>query len=83
MALPPHYATTPCRGCGKPVLFVTTINARGEQVNVPLDPVAPVYVRQRDGDGGAVWAQDTSRELLVSHFATCSHANDFSGRNRR
>lgn len=75
MSLPAHYATTKCRGCGRDVVFVTATNARGEQVKVPLDPSAPVYVRQRDGDGGAVWGQDTSGELMVSHFATCSGRN--------
>lgn len=76
--LPTGYATTPCRGCGKQVIFVTTAEGK----TCPLDPVAPVFVRQRDGEGGAVWAQDRSGEILVSHFSTCSRANDFSGRNR-
>lgn len=79
MPKPPGYATTPCRGCGKAIVFVTN----NEGKSVPLDPVAPVYVRMRDGDGGALWARDTSGEILVSHFATCSRANDFSGSSRR
>lgn len=82
MTLPAHYVTTPCRGCGRPVIFVTARNLKGEWVKVPLDPSAPVYVREHDGEGGAVWAQDSSKELLVSHFSTCSRANDFSGSNR-
>ena len=60
------------------MVFVCTANGK----TVPLDPIAPVYVRQGDGEGGAIWAQDTSKEILVSHFATCSKANDFSGSGR-
>jgi hypothetical protein len=81
--LPDHYVTRPCRGCGKQVLFVAAVAKDGKRVTVPLDPVAPVYVRLQDGEGGSFWAQDTSRELLVSHFATCSQANRFSGSARK
>lgn len=77
MTLPHGYQATRCRGCGRQVVFVT---AEGKKV--PLDPSAPVFVREADGDGGGVWAQDRSGSVLVSHFATCSRANDFSGRNR-
>lgn len=73
------YVTTECRGCGKPIVFVHAVNAKGEMVKVPLDPSAPVYVRQPDGEGGAVWAQDTTKQLLVSHFATCSRASALRG----
>lgn len=72
-----RYATSPCKGCGKPVVFVTTAEGK----TVPLDPVAPIFVREPDGEGGAVWAQDKSGDILVTHFATCSHANQFSRRN--
>lgn len=78
MTLLPGYVTTPCRGCGKPVFFVTDCEGK-RQV---LDARPPIFVRQRDGDGGAIWARDTSGEIAVSHFATCPKANDFSGRNR-
>lgn len=71
MTTPHGYVTTPCRGCGRPVVFVHAIDAKGHAVKVPLDPSAPVYVRQPDGEGGAVWAQDTTRHLLVSHYAIC------------
>lgn len=77
--LPAGYVTTPCRGCGKPVIFVRTAEGK----TVPLDPVAPIFVRERDGDGGALWAQDRGDSVFVSHFATCSRANDFSGRGRK
>lgn len=78
MTIPDGYQATRCRGCGRQVVFVTTAEGK----TVPLDPSAPVFVREADGDGGGVWAQDRSGSVLVSHFATCSRANDFSGRNR-
>jgi hypothetical protein len=74
-----RYATTPCRGCGKQIVFVTTAGGK----TVPLDPVAPVYVREADGEGGAVWAKDGGGDIMVSHFATCSRANDFSAGKRK
>jgi hypothetical protein len=67
MPLPQHYATTPCRMCDEPVIIVTT--AGGERVS--LDKSVPVFVRQPDGEGGAIWAQDTSGEVLVRHRAVC------------
>lgn len=82
MTLPSTYRTSKCRGCGRDVVFVTARNAKGDQVTVPLDPSAPVYYRESDGEGGGIWVQDRSREVLVSHFATCSKANDFSGSSR-
>lgn len=75
--------TTPCKGCGKPIVFVAAVDANGNHVQVPLDPAAPVYLQQSDGEGGTVWTRE--RSAMVSHFATCSQANQFSGssRNRR
>lgn len=70
---------TNCRGCGRKVMFVTTVDGK----KVPLDPSAPVYHRVHDPDSGkAFWIQESGGEAMVSHFATCSHANEFSGRNR-
>lgn len=83
MTLPAKYATTPCRGCGRPVIFVSVAKPDGSHATVPLDPSAPVFYRESDGEGGGVWVQDRTREILVSHFATCSKANDFSGSGRR
>ena len=67
MPLPAHYATTPCRICGEPAIIVTA--AGGERVM--LDTRAQIFVRQHDGEGGAIWAQDTSGELLVRHKSVC------------
>jgi SH3-like domain-containing protein len=75
----PPYRTTACRGCGKQVLFVR--DATG--VTVPLDPAPPVWHRIYDPDDGRhFWIKDGSasgeRTAFVSHFATCTRANDFS-----
>lgn len=81
MTLPaPHYVTTPCRGCGKQVVFITDNNGK-RQV---LDPVSPVFHRIKDPDSGThFWIQETGGQAMVSHFRTCSRANDFSGKNRK
>lgn len=67
MSLPAHYTPTPCSACGAPVVIVTV--AGGDRV--VLDTAAPLFVRQADGEGGAVWAQDASGELLARHKAVC------------
>jgi hypothetical protein len=67
MPLLPHYTTTPCRSCGEPIVIVTA--AGGERIT--LDPTAPVFVRESDGEGGGVWAQDNSDTVLVRHGAVC------------
>jgi len=41
---------------------------------VQLDPVAPVYALERDGDGSAVWLQDRSGTAMVVHGSTCKGA---------
>lgn len=75
-----HRATVPCRGCGRPVLFVTTADGK----TVPLDPSPPVYHRIWDPDSdSAFWikgSNDPEPTAMVSHFATCPKASDFSGR---
>ena len=66
-----------CKGCGRPVVWASIIKADGTRGTVPLDPSAPVYV-EKPMQG---WVRDTS--AMVSHFATCSHANDFGSGKRR
>lgn len=63
----------PCGGCGKQIVFGTLPNGK----RVPLDPSAPVYSVAEDG------TCDRVQGVMVSHFATCSHANDFSASKRR
>ena len=81
----PDYATVPCKGCGRPVIFVTAFRADGTTTTVPLDPSAPIYAREPDGEGGGVWSRvdPKTAPIFVSHFATCSNANQFSGTGRR
>jgi len=81
--------TVPCKGCGKPIVWATL--AEGDEITskrVPLDPRPPVYVLQDGvpGEGALcrrVGKAGTAIELLVSHFATCPKANDFSGGGRK
>lgn len=56
-----------CKGCNKPIVWGLTEDGK----RIPLDPSAPVYVR----DGEVVRRE---RLAMVSHFATCPKANDFS-----
>lgn len=64
--LPLHYVPAPCRGCGKPIVFVTAYGQQGGH-KVPLDPSTPVYSRESDGDGGAVWLPVPADVILARH----------------
>lgn len=82
MKIADFHATTcggPTRkGCGRPIVFA--LNDKGTRI--PLDPAAPVYrVTGKTPEGVPVI--ERVRECAVSHFATCSMANHFSGANRR
>ena len=71
-----------CRGCGRPVRWAFI-----DGKNVPLDPIAPIYMRIYSPDTQEhFWVRDERLDdeplALVSHFATCPEANRFS-RNRR
>ena len=68
-----------CKGCGKKIVWGTT--AGGQRI--PLDPVPPIYQTSPVTVMGQpvedqVGAMRTSRDYMVSHFATCPSANDFS-----
>ena len=69
--------TVPCKGCGKPIVWAK--NAEGKAI--PLDPRPPVYGVKQDAALGVICARVES--AMVSHFATCSHAADFSGSNKK
>ena len=67
-----------CRGCGAPIVWAVLENG----TKVPLDPKPPVYhTGTLRPDGGVNATRD--REALVSHFATCPQANQFSGKGRK
>lgn len=65
-----------CKGCGRPIVWAVVVNDKGERVNVPLDPGAPVYVEVPLKG----WKRD--KTAMVTHFATCSSANMFSAAKR-
>ncbi len=66
-----------CRSCGREVVWKTTQHGK----KVPLDPKALVFsvvgetaVKPTPGVLGETF--------MVSHFATCPDANQWSGKNR-
>lgn len=65
---------TVCKGCGKSIMFGKTVDGK----IVPLDPVPPVYVWS---DPDRAWVRE--KNAFVSHFATCSKANDFSASKKQ
>lgn len=73
-----------CKGCGKRIVWGVTPEGK----KIPLDPVAPVY-RIAENTGGALpseapvyRARGDGHDYLISHFATCPAANQFSGSRR-
>lgn len=73
-----------CNGCGKPIVWATT--AEGKRI--PLDPRPAVYRvvedPQRPKNYSATRIEEVSSEgrpmgAMVTHFATCPKAGDFSG----
>ena len=58
-----------CKGCGKTILW-----AKVGDKTIPLDAIAPCY--QQTGENTFVRVHNS----YVTHFATCSHANQFSRR---
>jgi hypothetical protein len=83
---PPQCEEGACEGCGNRILWIVTATG----ARVPLDPVAPTYVLHVLNDAADPprmrWEpanQEADQEpSFVSHFATCSAANNFSGRNK-
>lgn len=73
-----------CMGCGKEILW-GKLPSGG---TIPLDTVAPVYTVTGEYDPSTdrnpYEAFKVARVPLtyVSHFATCSRANQFSGKNK-
>lgn len=71
---------TPCKGCGREIVFATTSTGR----KVPLDPSAAVYQVEERSDGNVsahLWKRSEGAPM-VSHFATCPKADQFSASKR-
>lgn len=66
----------PCKGCGKLVVFAKDRDTDKWQV---LDNTAPVWKQVGLKNGVPYVIRD--KTALVSHFSTCSKANDFSSTN--
>jgi hypothetical protein len=60
-----------CKGCGKTIIFGHTQDGRA----VPLDPKPPVYDTMTVE--GKIRIR-RNRSAMVTHFATCPNASDFS-----
>lgn len=70
-----------CKGCPATIIWCVE-EVTGKKI--PLDPKAPVYVVVKDTFGQAPVvrrAKDDQNNVtaMVSHFATCPSANQFSG----
>ncbi|MGB0685284.1 MAG: hypothetical protein ACPGQD_03720 [Planctomycetota bacterium] len=73
-----------CRGCGKAIVWGVCEESAGK---LPLDASAPVYLFKGMSARGPVFERDTRNEsgrrrAMVSHFATCPSANEFSKSGR-
>jgi len=79
-----------CNGCGKKIVWLQMEDG----TKVPLDPTPAVYFIEGQ-TGGSIENNATYRgrranghkeravgQAMVSHFATCPQAADFSGRNK-
>lgn len=68
---------TPCDGCGRPIIWAETKDG----TRIPLDPRPAVYLTVGWKDG-TISKVERLREALVTHFATCQKANEFSGEGK-
>jgi hypothetical protein len=73
--MPPISEPSRCKGCNKIVVWVEITKADGTKGRLPLDPSAPVY----EVDPVNPTTGERTKTAMVSHFATCPKANDFSG----
>lgn len=68
---------TRCAGCGKTIVWGTIPSATGgPPIRVPLDPTPAVYRLVKRHGARTEVARDNS--AMVSHFATCPKAAEFS-----
>ncbi len=75
-----NWPTTPCKGCGKPIIFARLEGDGGKVVTIPLDAAAIIY--DVDYSQGRVVARRRDNSFL-SHFVTCPAREQFSGKNRK
>jgi hypothetical protein len=75
--------TTPCKGCGKPIVYIEILKKDGTPGLVPLDPRPPVYAVTIDDQDGQPVSGVRLPRAFVSHFATCPKAGQFSGAKRK
>lgn len=67
--------------CGRIIVWGKTPSGQ----NIPLDPKAPVYrfiAGRPDGGPDDDMTVDRAMNCMVSHFATCPQANQFSASNK-
>jgi hypothetical protein len=70
-----------CKGCGRQIIWALNPDT-GKRV--PLDAVAPVYfLIERSREEGGNECVPAPAHTYVTHFATCSKANEFSGPKKR
>lgn len=62
----PRYVTQACHRCGVEVLRVRAHDGKDWGTDVSLEPTAPVYARESDGEGGAIWVR-VQGEILAQH----------------
>jgi hypothetical protein len=84
--------TKPCKGCSQPIRWTRTPQGRPmpldpEPIGVTLDPRGPLTVVLEDGSVKKARKHegtDTYEPVMarVSHFATCSHSDEFRGGSR-
>lgn len=67
-----------CKGCGKKIVWAILPGGGA----IPLDPKPPVY-QVSDPDAAHMGQVVATRmpAMMVTHFATCPKANNFSGGN--
>ena len=73
--------TEACSGCGKPIVWAEITKEDGTRGRVPLDPRPACYLTTPDAGDRTIGVRD--RTAMVSHFATCPNASDFSGSKRK